>query len=153
MTLLSFSFTGCLSLACRIALVLCLLPLSSGVVRADNVTDGVYQQERARCLDGRSHQDRTTCLREAAAAHRELRKGGMPERNNYAENARQRCMILPQADRDDCMRRMQGDGFVSGGVEQGGVYRETRTITIGEPVPETVPASDPHPVPTSPSTR
>ena len=37
----------------------------------------LYQQDRAACTSGQSHQDRQTCLREAGAALYEARRGGL----------------------------------------------------------------------------
>ena len=37
--------------------------------------EAAYRQERAKCLDGRSQQDRATCLQEAGAARAEALRG------------------------------------------------------------------------------
>lgn len=87
-----------------------------------------YQRERADCLSGRSHQDRDTCLREAGAALQEARRGRSgDEGTSYEQNRLARCERLPAGDREDCVRRMRGEGTVSGSVEGGGIYRELRT--------------------------
>ena len=40
-----------------------------------------------------------------------------------------RCVPLPPADQEDCVRRMQGEGTIIGSVEEGGIYRELhRTV-------------------------
>jgi len=87
-----------------------------------------YQRERADCLSGRSHQDRDTCLREAGAALQEARRGRSGDGGtSYEQNQLARCERLPAGDREDCVRRMRGEGTVSGSVEGGGIYRELRT--------------------------
>src|SRR5579864_1754936 len=46
-----------------------------------------YQQERTVCLNGQSHQDRTTCLREAGAALEEAKRGHLnDDQADYEQN-------------------------------------------------------------------
>ena len=88
-----------------------------------------YQQERARCLSGQSHQDRATCLKEAGAAYDEARRGRLESngRVDYTQNATQRCNAQPEADREACMQRILGAGSAQGSVEGGGIIRQTET--------------------------
>jgi len=87
-----------------------------------------YQQDRAACMSGQSYQDRTSCLREAGAALQEAKRGGVKdERTAYEKNQLLRCDRLTAGDREDCLRRMRGEGTASGSVEGGGIYRELRT--------------------------
>ena len=46
---------------------------------------------------------------------------------HYEQNQMMRCEVHVDGDRDDCMRRMRGEGTVSGSVKGGGIYRELRT--------------------------
>lgn len=87
-----------------------------------------YQQDRAACISGQTHQDRQTCLREAGAALAEARRSGLTETNDsqYVQNRMERCVPLPPADQEDCVRRMRGEGTIRGSVEEGGIYRELR---------------------------
>lgn len=97
-----------------------------------------YQRERAACLSGQSHQDRATCLKEAAAASAEARRGGLTP---AGPNATQRCDALTGDERTACVARMSGAGVVKGSVEGGGVYRELTTrevLPAGSPPPQTV---------------
>ena len=91
-------------------------------------TRQTYQQDRAFCNSGQSSQDRATCLREAGAAAQEGPRGNLsdaPEGNQFA-----RCDYHKDPnDREYCIRRMKGEGTVSGSVEGGGVLRELRVIT------------------------
>ncbi len=87
-----------------------------------------YQQDRAACNRGQSYQDRATCLREAAAALQAAKRGGKDDgATAYEQNRLLRCDRLAAGEREDCLRRMRGEGTVSGSVESGGVYRELRT--------------------------
>ncbi len=95
-----------------------------------------YQQERAVCLSGQSSQDRATCLREAAAALAEAKRGALGAgAAPLARNARQRCEPLPADDRRACEARMQGQGSTSGSVDGGGIYRELREVEPAPAVP------------------
>lgn len=100
--------------------------VSTTAIAAD--ASGSYQQERAACLSGQTQQDKATCLKEAGAARGEAKRGNLTESPISSQNAQARCNVLPPADRDDCIRRIQGEGTVSGSVDSGGVYRETTTI-------------------------
>ncbi len=94
-----------------------------------------YEKDRAACVTGNTHQDRATCLREAGAALVEARRGGLTtkDRSTYVENSMERCVPLPAADQEDCVRRMRGEGIVRGSVEEGGIYRELRrTIPMSQ---------------------
>ena len=92
-----------------------------------------YQQDRAACNSGQSYQDRATCLREAGAALQEARRGGLSDEDAaFERNRLARCGYLRGDDRHDCERRMHGEGTVTGTVEDGGIYRELRTIVPAE---------------------
>jgi hypothetical protein len=90
-----------------------------------------YQQERAVCMSGQSNQDRATCLREAGAALQESRRGNLDngDMRDFGHNRMVRCNALPAQDREDCARRMHGEGVTTGSAQQGGILRElTRPI-------------------------
>lgn len=88
-----------------------------------------YKQERAHCLSGQSHQDRATCLKEAAAAYAEARRGALNNSggSNYSQNATERCSAQPPADREACVQRIMGAGTTDGSVKGGGIIRQTET--------------------------
>jgi len=93
-----------------------------------------YQQERAVCLNGKSNQDRDTCLREAGAALAQARHEGLGDAAApYARNARQRCEQLPADDRTACVARMQGQGSTTGSAASGGIYRELVVRDVAPP--------------------
>jgi hypothetical protein len=94
-----------------------------------STAERTYQKERAHCLSGKSHQDRTTCLKEAGAARDEARRGALAGKadGSFAANATARCNAQPAADREACVQRVLGAGSTSGSVEGGGVIRQTET--------------------------
>ena len=93
-----------------------------------------YERERAVCMDGRSNQDRATCLKEAGAALDESRRGELArDDGGYRKNALARCKALPAKDQPDCVARIEGDSTTtSGSARDGGILRERVTI---EPAP------------------
>lgn len=89
----------------------------------------IYQRERAACLRMASAEDRATCLREAAAAQAQRRRGAAPEdASAFERNALLRCDALSGDERTDCVARMQGQGSTSGSVSGGGILREKVTV-------------------------
>ena len=118
-----------LSILGACALTLHTVPSTAAAASGQSEAVARYRQERAACLDGTSHQDRATCLKEAGAALQEARRGRLDDGDAaYEQNRLRRCERVAPADRDDCLRRMRGDGSVSGSVERGGNFRELRTI-------------------------
>jgi hypothetical protein len=85
--------------------------------------NATYQRDRAACMRGETSQDRATCLREAGAALVEARRGGLSD-GQFERNRMLRCEQQPLEDRDACIRRMSGEGSVSGSVDGGGIIRE-----------------------------
>jgi hypothetical protein len=100
--------------------------------RADN---SEYRREVAACTDGTSNEDRATCMREAGAAKYEAGRGNLtdPGQAQLKANAMKRCEGLPQADRVDCEKRVNGGGIADGSVRDGGIFRETVTVVPGKP--------------------
>lgn len=97
---------------------------------AANQAQQQYQQDRAQCLRGQSHQDKATCLKEASAAYQEARRGGLAtQESQLSGNATQRCNAQPEADRADCVKRLTGAGSTEGSVNGGGLIRQTETKT------------------------
>jgi hypothetical protein len=87
----------------------------------------VYQAERQRCLSGQTNQSQETCLREAGAVlQHPLDTQGSESAAQLQENARQRCVSLPDPERQSCVARMQGQGSVEGSAAGGGMLRELR---------------------------
>lgn len=87
-----------------------------------------YQRDRTACLANTTGEARATCMREAAAALQEARRGGLEDGNaQFERNRLLRCERQPVEDREDCMRRMKGEGTATGTVEGGGILRELVT--------------------------
>ena len=86
------------------------------------------------CAYGQTSQDRATCLKEAGAALVEARRGGLDDgRGQLEKNRLLRCDNQPPQDRDDCVRRMNGEGITSGSVDGGGILRELVTPVNPQP--------------------
>jgi len=103
-----------------------------------------YQAERAKCFNGKSTEDRATCLTEANAAFAANKKGKLTVGDaQYQNNAVLRCQALPAADKVDCERRMHGEGHVSGSAEAGGIFRELEVQTSVTPKPVTEQSENP----------
>ncbi len=106
---------------------------NSGAVQS---AEQLYKQERAVCVEGRSHQDRETCLKEATNALAEARKNPSPTTDSakLRSNALARCENVREADKAACKRLALGKGNESGSVKGGGIIKETVTTTIGPPI-------------------
>ena len=121
-------------LGCLAALLAPLAAAAQGTI--DREAQTTYQKEAAACR-GTTRQDHATCMREAAAAREEARRGRLARRDaDYTRNAVQRCDRLPDDDRRACIMRMQGQGTTSGSVDGGGILRE---YTVRTPAPVTPP--------------
>jgi hypothetical protein len=91
-----------------------------------------YQIDREKCLTGHSDEDQKTCLKEAGAAQDAANHGQLTNADSqFQKDATARCQALGSDDREACMKRMQGQGTVSGSVGSGGILRELVT-----PIPQ-----------------
>jgi len=118
------------------ALVLALATGMAGA--ASSSAEAVYRQERAACLDGRSPQDRATCLKEAGAALAEARRGKLDNGETPEQlraNALQRCQRVAADDRAACERMALGGGERSGSVAEGAVVTQITTRSQAAPEP------------------
>jgi hypothetical protein len=112
--------------------VLAALLLATSAQAADQTTsqvvDGLkqrFQQELADCQNGPASQDLRSCQRDAASALAAAQRGDLDDGPGaYNRNARERCMALPTAQRNECTARMQGEGITEGSVSGGGILRE-----------------------------
>jgi len=131
----------------------------SATAAAPTAAETRYQQDRAKCLAGKTAESQKTCLKEAGAALQSSRqhdlKSGDPAQ--LAANERKRCEPLSSDDRKACLARAAGlDTTVSGSVAGGGQLKETVTVVPGTPadIPvETIPpaAAGPTTLPPKPS--
>jgi len=119
--------------ACAIALTLAPAAWSASNKATLSEAQQRYKQERAHCLSGQSHQDRTTCLKEAGAAYQEARRGTLATgATDFRQNATARCQAQPPGDREACVQRIMGAGSAEGSVEGGGIIRQIET-KVDEP--------------------
>lgn len=102
-------------------------PGSTGI---DN--SGSYERERAACMSGATPQAQETCLREAANAQADKRKGDLQTQgqDQLVANAMRRCDALGGEDHAACAARVLGYGNQSGSVGGGGVIREVETVVV-----------------------
>ena len=123
------------------ACLLALSGLSFGQTPSDTGLDnsGDYQKEMQACREGRTGQDRATCMQEARNAQKAKRQGALqtPSAQSMGANAMARCEGMSDADRAACRARMMGYGQTSGSVAGGGVLRELEVVEM-EPGQESV---------------
>jgi hypothetical protein len=106
-----------------------------------------YQRESAACASIRVFDDRANCLSEASTRFASTQPARADEHPDILmRNALKRCEPLPEAERKDCMARMQGQGTTSGSVASGAIYRELVTREVGvapavQPAPASAPAA------------
>lgn len=99
--------------------------------------DATYGTDRAACEQGRTAQDKATCLKEAGAAQDERRRKTLDTTGSTSANAASRCDNVPAKDKADCLGRIGAAPApnqrttTSGSVGGGGVIRETTTTYPG----------------------
>lgn len=118
-----------------------------------NDLDRQYLLETQTCKDGRSGQDKNTCMTEARRALDARKKGALETDTSVVDiNARKRCAILSGDDKTACLARMAGRGSTSGSVKGGGILREVETmVPPAEAASTTVSPRNDDPVIPSPS--
>ena len=123
------------------ACLLALSGLSFGQTPSDTGLDnsGDYEKEMQACRQGRTGQDRATCMQEARNARQAKRQGALqtPSAQSMDANAMARCEGMAEADMAACRARMMGYGQTSGSVAGGGMMRELEVIEM-EPGQESV---------------
>lgn len=116
-------------LAASAAMFVLVAPSAFGADRAALAqAQKLYQQERAACLEGRTGQDRETCLKEAVAALKEASSTRTEDAAQLERNRLRRCDDLSATEQAACLRTMSGEGEVRGSVQGGGVVRQIVTI-------------------------
>ena len=112
--------------------------IASGTTGID--ATGNAQSEMAACNNGKTQQDRATCLTEVKNAN-EARRAGKADNagGQFQANAMQRCNILPSQEKIACEARVLGYGNPQGSVAGGGVITEIETVTVpNNPGPITI---------------
>lgn len=145
----------------RLAASLCAagLMLAAGAVHAADAIgraaiQSQYEQDVANCKNGKTNQDRTTCMREAGAARDEALRQNLKDGSSdqLQQNMVDRCNRLPAGSRQDCLTQMSSPTNVRGSVQGGGVLRETVIQVPAGTVPPagTMPSTGAMPPATSP---
>ena len=93
-------------------------------------TSGNYRLEVQACNNGRTQEDRDTCLREARNARAEKQRGTLDKGADYRNNAMARCTPLSGEEKAACEARVMGYGDASGSVASGGVLRQVETVVV-----------------------
>jgi hypothetical protein len=89
-----------------------------------------YRQDMAVCNSGQSNQDRATCRTEATHALAAARRGALRDApDQYQQNALQRCSVHKDDDRRACEARMMVPNGMAGSSAEGGILRESVTVT------------------------
>lgn len=92
---------------------------------------GNAQSEIAACNNGKTQQDRATCLTEVKNANAAKNAGKVDNAGGQFEaNAMQRCNALPSQDKIACEARVAGYGNPQGSVAGGGVVTEIETVVV-----------------------
>jgi len=115
------------------AALLCVAAATAADRRGASEAEAQYLKHRAQCLSGQLNQDQATCLRDAGAGLQAVRRGNADDPStDYERNRLARCDLQPAQDREYCIRRMNGEGVVSGSVDGGGIYRELQVTVPGK---------------------
>jgi hypothetical protein len=103
--------------------------IASGTTGID--ATGNAQSEMAACNNGKTQQDRETCMTEVKNANAAKRAGKVDNSGGkFKENALARCDALKGEDQIACQARIVGYGDTAGSVAGGGVIRQVETVTV-----------------------
>ena len=90
---------------------------------------GNAKSEMAACKNGKTQQDRATCMLEVRNAQTEKRAGKLDTHGDYAANALKRCDAFKDAeDQSACKARVMNSAGAGGSVAAGGVLREAEVV-------------------------
>lgn len=103
--------------------------VASGTTGID--ATGNAQSELAACNNGKTQQDRQTCMTEVKNANAAKRAGKVDNSGGrYKENALARCDVLSGEEKIACQARIVGYGDSAGSVAGGGVIRQVETVVV-----------------------
>jgi len=116
------------------ATALILLVCASGALAASpsalTEAQARYRQEMTVCNSGQSNQDQATCRLEAKNALAEAKRGTLNDApGQYRQNALQRCNAHQGDDLRACQARMMVPEGAAGSSADGGILRESVTIS------------------------
>lgn len=122
-----------LVLKCALAAAATLVCVSGALAAAPSAATEAqarYRQDMAVCNSGQSNQDRATCRLEAKNALAEAKRGALNDTpGQYQQNALQRCSAHQGDDLRACQARMLAPEGAAGSTAEGGILRESVTIT------------------------
>lgn len=111
-----------------------LLAVTAATAQVGIDASGDYQQEVLSCNNGKTQQDKATCLTEARSAHAVPKQSlTTAAQTDLQANALQRCEALDAGDKLACQARLKGQGTASGSVAGGGILREMHEVEIMAP--------------------
>ena len=103
--------------------------IASGTTGID--ATGNAQSEMAACNNGKTQQDRATCLTEVQNANAAKRAGKVDNAGGqFKANALARCDVLSGPDKTACEARVAGFGNPQGSVAGGGVVTEIESVVL-----------------------
>jgi hypothetical protein len=103
--------------------------IASGTTGIDATGDA--KSEMAACNNGKTQQDRATCITEVKNANAAKRAGKVDNANGqFAANALKRCDVFKGEDQIACQARIVGYGKADGSVAGGGVVRQVETVVV-----------------------
>jgi hypothetical protein len=103
--------------------------IASGTTGID--ATGNAQSELAACNNGKTQQDRQTCMTEVRNANAAKRAGKVDNSGGkFKENALARCDVFKGEEQVACQARIVGYGDAAGSVAGGGVIRQVETVTV-----------------------
>ena len=103
--------------------------IASGTTGID--ATGNAQSELAACNNGKTQQDRETCMTEVRNANAAKRAGKVDNGSaRFKENALARCDVFKGEEQIACQARIVGYGDAGGSVAGGGVIRQIETVVV-----------------------
>lgn len=103
--------------------------IASGTTGID--ATGNAQSELAACLNGRTQQDKATCITEVRNANAAKRAGQLDNAGGqFRANALKRCDVFQGEELIACQARIAGYGTTSGSVAGGGAVRQVETVVV-----------------------
>jgi len=103
--------------------------IASGTTGID--ATGNAQSELAACVNGKTQQDRETCITEVRNANAAKRAGKVDNSGGrFKENALARCDVFRGEEQIACQARIVGYGDAGGSVAGGGVIRQIETVVV-----------------------
>lgn len=103
--------------------------IASGTTGID--ASGNAQSELAACVNGKTQQDRQTCMTEVRNANAAKRAGKVDNSGGrFKQNALSRCDVFQGEEQIACQARVVGYGDAAGSVAGGGVIRQVETVVV-----------------------